>query len=165
MSPVDATFDASIDAPLFAARLTPYRSLSQRGFRILMGCVGTVCFAVGTVFWLMGFWPVMGFMGLDVAMIYVAFRASYASGRAYEDVAVSREAVRLTQVSHRGRVADHAFPQFGTRFEVDRHDEIGITQMRLANRGRSVAFGMALNPNDRESFAEAFSRALHTAKR
>ncbi|MDA8870139.1 DUF2244 domain-containing protein [Rhizobiaceae bacterium] len=160
--PIDGS---GFEAPLFAARLTPYRSLSQRGFRILMSLVAAVCFGVGTMFWMMGFWPVMGFMGLDVLLVYLAFRASYASAKAYEDVAVSRDAVQLTQVSHKGRVANHAFPQYGTRFEVDRHDEIGITQMRLANRDRSVTFGMALNPDDRESFAEEFSRAMHSAKR
>ncbi|MEL6752158.1 MAG: DUF2244 domain-containing protein [Pseudomonadota bacterium] len=152
-------------APLFEARLTPYRSLSMDGFRILMVCIGGLCFIIGSVFFFLGFWPVMGFMGLDVLLIYWAFRASYAQARGYEDVAVSREEVRLTQVTHHGRVKEHAFPQFGTRFEVDRHDEIGITQMRLANRGRIVPFGAMLNPVDRESFADAFSGAISAAKR
>ena len=150
---------------LFEARLTPYRSLSARGFRILMICVGTLCFTIGTVFWALGFWPVLGFMGLDVAIIYWAFRANYASGRAYEEVSISRDTVKLRQVSHHGNEMQHAFPQFGTRFEVDRHDEIGITQMRLANRGQAVTFGAMLNPRDKDSFADAFSAALSRAKR
>ena len=151
-------------APLFVARLTPYRSLSRQGFKILMLAISAVCFTIGLVFWSLGFWPIMGFMGLDVALIYWAFRSSYAQERGYEDVSVSRDAVYLKQVSHRGRVREHDFPQYGTRLEVDRHDEIGITQMRIANRARAVAFGSMLNPADRDTFAEAFSRALSRAK-
>ena len=161
-----ATLSASEPfAPLFVARLTPYRSLSRRGFKILMLALGTVCFTIGMVFWSLGFWPIMGFMGLDVALVYFAFRPSYAQERGYEDVSVSREAVRLRQVSHRGKIAEHDFPQFGTRLEVDRHDEIGITQMRIANRARAVEFGAMLNPADKDSFADAFAKALAAAKK
>lgn len=152
-------------APLFVARLTPYRSLSQRGFGILMLVLASICFTVGIVFWSLGLWPIMGFMGLDVALVYLAFRTSYAQARGYENVSVSRVAVRLTQVSHCGRVAEHDFPQFCTRLEVDRHEEIGITQMRIANRARAVAFGAMLNPADRDSFADAFAKALAVAKK
>ncbi|MEL6503077.1 MAG: DUF2244 domain-containing protein [Pseudomonadota bacterium] len=150
---------------VFNARLTPYRSLGTKGFRILMGCIGAICFTIGGVFTYLGFWPIMGFMGLDVLLIYWAFRASYRAANAYEDVEVSRSHVRLRKVSPKGRAEDHAFPQFGTRLEVDRHEEIGITEMRLANRKEAVALGSFLNPLDKESFADALRQALHRAKR
>jgi len=152
------------DETLFCARLVPYRSLGQQGFRILISLVSLFCFLAGLGFYLAGLWPVVGFLGLDVALIYWAFKASYRSGRAYEEVAVSRKHVSLSKVSPRGRRCDHNFPQFGTRFEVDRHDEIGITKMKLANRQHKVELGSFLNPADKESFAEAFGLALARAK-
>ncbi len=160
-----ASHNATADDILFAARLTPYRSLSNDGFRLLMGFIGTICFVVGVVFAIAGVWPILGFMGFDFLLIYWAFKSNYASARAYEDVEVSRQHVALTKVSARGRETRHQFPQFGTRLELDRHDEIGITQMRLANRQRAVPFGYFLNPADRESFATALARALSRAKR
>ena len=63
------------------------------------------------------------------------------------------------------RRPSHKFPQFGTRFQIDRHDEIGITKMRLMNRKKEIEFGYFLNPADKESFAIAFGRALACAKR
>ena len=153
------------EAPvIFAARLTPYRSLAQRHFRILLGCVAGFCLIVGTVFFVLGLWPVVGFLGLDVALFYWAFKSNYRSARAYEDVEVSRQHVLLRKVSPKGRAREHRFQQFGTRFEVDRHEEIGITQMRLSSRKQAVSFGYFLNPADRESFAHNFSRAMATAK-
>ena len=150
--------------PVFAARLTPYRSLSLDGFRVLMACIGTICLVVGTVFFLAGLWPMLGFMGLDFLLIYLAFKLNYRSASAYEDVEVSRQNILVRKVAANGRSREHLFPQFGTRFEVDRHDEIGITAMHLTNRSRRLEFGTFLNPADRESFAFAFSGAMSRAK-
>lgn len=153
------------DDLIFAARLTPYRSLGPEEFKILMGFIGSICFIVGMVFLSLGLWPVLGFMGLDFLLIFWAFKANYRSAKAFEDVEVSRRHVLLRKVTPKGKTADHEFPQFGTRFEVDRHEEIGITKMRIANRKEAVEFGYFLNPADRESFATAFTRALSKAKR
>ena len=161
---LNAETDGS-DKLVFHARLTPYRSLGESGFKLLMGFIGVVCFGVGIVFFALGLWPVLGFMGLDVVLIYWAFKSNYRSAKAYEDVAVSRQYVLLSKVSPRGKKTDHRFPQFGTRFEVERHEEIGITKMLLANRKREIEFGYFLNPADRESFAMAFSGAMAQAKR
>ncbi|NKB51915.1 MAG: DUF2244 domain-containing protein [Rhizobiaceae bacterium] len=159
------THNMASDSIVFSARLSPYRSLGQKGFRILFGLVAGVCLIVGLVFFALGLWPVLGFMGLDVLLVYWAFKSNFWSAKAYEDVEISRQHVLLRKVSPKGRKRDHTFPQFGTRFEVDRHDEIGITKMRLAHRLNSVEFGYFLNPQDRESFASAFQTAMATAKR
>jgi len=150
---------------VFAARLTPYRSLGPQGFKILMVAIGSACLIIGLVFSIAGVWPVLGFMGLDFLLIYGAFKLNFRDARAYEDVEVSRDSVFLRKVSPKGRRKDHHFPQFGTRFETARHDEIGITRMWIANRQREVEMGTFLNPVDRESFADAFSLALSKAKR
>ena len=160
-----SAYNIPADDLVFHARLTPYRSLSPSGFKLLMGIIGFICLTVGIVFSVAGVWPILGFMGLDFLIIYWAFKANYRSARSYEDVEVSRRHVLVRKVAPNGQARDHRFQQFGTRFEVDRHDEIGITKMRLANRFKAVEFGYFLNPLDRESFAEAFSRAMARAKR
>ena len=45
---------AAKDPILFAARLTPHRSLSRIGFLLLMGFLTLVSFAAGVTFWLIG---------------------------------------------------------------------------------------------------------------
>lgn len=152
------------DDLVFAARLTPYRSLGPTGFRVLIGCIGVICLVVSLVFFLAGVWPVAGFMGLDFLLIYWAFKANYREARGFEDIEVSRSHVLLRRVAPSGRIREHAFPQFGTRLEVNRHDEIGITAMTIVNRLKRVEFGKFLNPDDRESFAMAFGNALRKAK-
>src|SRR6516165_1219944 len=61
----------------FSAVLTPHRSLGPKGFMVLMGAVCAVSFGTGLLFYLLGAWPVIGFMGLDVALIYIAFKLNF----------------------------------------------------------------------------------------
>ena len=70
----------------------------------------------------------------------------------------------MSAFSARGKITEHRFNPFWTRFEVVRHHEFGITHMALAGKGRELAIGSFLNPDDRESFAQAFSSALARVK-
>lgn len=160
----DNRAEGAEEAPLFAARLFPHRSLGPRGFAALMAVVGGTWFVTGIAFMSMGAWPILGFMGLDFLILWVAFRLNYRAARAFEEVAVWPHQLRIRQVSPAGRVREHSFNPFWTRFRVDRHDEIGITRMVLLGQGRELAIGSFLNPGDRESFATAFAAALGRVK-
>lgn len=162
MSETNAAYAA--DEPFFHALLTPYRSLGRTGFQVLMGAVTFGWIVTGIFFVYNGAWPIFGFLGLDVLGLYIAFRLNYRAARAREEVIVSRTRLDIWKVSPSGRTEDHHFNPFWTRFAVKRHSEIGITSMAVEARGQHVSIGSFLNPDDRESFAKAFSRALATAK-
>jgi len=152
------------DEPFFQALLTPHRSLGRTGFLILMGAL-LFGWAVTGVFMLShGAWPVFGFFGLDVIALYVAFRLNYRAARAREEVSVSRTALDIRKVAPSGKAEAHRFNPFWARFSVARHAEIGITRMAVEAQGQDVPIGSFLNPDDRESFAAAFSGALARAK-
>lgn len=162
MNETNATTDA--DAPIFRALLMPHRSLGRTGFYALMAALLAGWVVTGVVFLSRGAWPVFGFFGLDVIAIYIAFRLNYRAAKAREEVSVSRTALDIRKTAPCGRTEDHRFNPFWARFNVARHDEIGITRMAIEGQGKAVAIGSFLNPDDRESFAAAFSRALATVK-
>src|SRR5437588_1476045 len=70
------TAPATPEPALFSALLTPHRSLSSAGFFVVMGLIAGISFVGGVVFLIAGAWPVIGFLGLDVALEYWAFRRS-----------------------------------------------------------------------------------------
>ena len=152
----------SEDQTVFAAELTPYRSLGRKGFHVLLALSGGVCFLYGIFFMATGAWPVGFFFGLDFLALYVAFRLSYRSGRAREEVTVSRTRLSIRKFSPAGRMVEHRFNPFWARFRVTRHDEFGITAMYVTGEGRFTDIGSFLNPDERESFAKAFRGALAT---
>lgn len=157
--------NAAADEPFFRALLTPHRSLGRKGFAILMGALLFGWLVTGAIFLAHGAWPVFGFFGLDVLLVYVCFRLNYRAARAREEVSVSRTSLDIKKVAPSGRSEAHHFNPFWAKFAIARHDEIGITRMAVEGQGRSVSIGGFLNPDDRESFATAFSRALATAKK
>lgn len=156
--------NAAADEPLFRALLTPHRSLGSKGFAVLMGALLFGWVVTGAVFLSNGAWPVFGFLGLDVLLVYVCFKLNYRAAQAREEVSVSRTSLDIRKTAPSGRSEAHHFNPFWAKFAVARHDEIGIVSMAVQGQGRSVPIGGFLNPDDRESFAAAFSRALSTAK-
>ena len=73
-----------------------------------MALVGGFSFIGGMFFFLLGAWPVVGFLGLDVALVYWAFRANYRAAAAFEEVTVTPSELRRAQrqPSRRGRRMD-----------------------------------------------------------
>ena len=150
---------------LFSAIITPHRSLDGTGFLILMGVVSVISFAAGMVFLLMGAWPVFGFFGLDVVLIYWAFRINYRRARAYEEVMVTPTELRVRKVSHRGRVSEWTLNPLWVRLDRDTHAEFGIERLFLVSRGRRLPIASVLSPPEKASFAAALAAALGEAKR
>ncbi|MCO5731788.1 DUF2244 domain-containing protein [Rhizobium sp. SSA_523] len=152
------------ELPVFSAELTPYRSLGRQGYRILLALTGLVCLLHAGFFLATGAWPIGLFFGLDFLLLWGAFWLNYRSGRAREEVTVSRTDVSIRKYSPAGRVVEHHFNPFWARFRVRRHEEFGITKMVVTGEGRHTDIGSFLNPDDRESFAKAFRGALATVK-
>ncbi|MEP3438984.1 MAG: DUF2244 domain-containing protein [Hoeflea sp.] len=153
------------DKPLFEAVLSPHRSLGRPGFVLLMTIITVITFVHMAIFARVGAWPVFAFFGLDLALLFGAFWLSYRSGRMRELIRMSRTDLNVRKISPSGREVDHRFNPFWTRFNIARHDEIGITDMHIIGNGRQTDVGSFLNPDDKESFASAFQRALATVKK
>lgn len=150
---------------IFSAVLTPHRSLSRKGFLILMTVLGLISFATGTAFLLAGAWPVFGFCGLDVLLIYFAFRLSYRRANAYEQVTVTPSELTVRQVSHHGRINEWTLNPLWVKLDRVVHAEFGIERLFLVSHGRRLAIAGFLGPQEKESFALALSAALGEAKR
>lgn len=149
---------------LFHATLKPYRSLSPRGYAALLMVFGATCFLSGLLFWSIGAWPIAGFFGLDILILQFAFRMNYRSARACEIVEMTPEHLTVRRIAANGRSEDFDFNPYWAKLEVDRHEEWGIVRMALASHGRRLSIGSFLNPDDRESFARAFSKALASVR-
>lgn len=151
------------DASVFRAILHPHRSLEPRGFLILMLTIGSVSFVSGMAFVLMGAWPVMGFFGLDVLLLYIAFKLNYRAARAYELVELTPRTLTLTQVSASGKSRSFEFNPYWVRVLFTERPD-GGNHLRLASHGRELEFGRLLNDDERRDFADALRRALDSGR-
>jgi uncharacterized membrane protein len=147
----------------FRAILHPHRSLGPRGFLVLMVAIGSVSFVTGMVFLAMGAWPVFGFFGLDVALVYIAFKLNYRSGRLYETVELTPAALTVTRVHPSGKRECFDFNPYWVRVFVTEGPQ-GRTDLRLTSHGREFSFGRFLTDDERRDFSDALSGALIEAR-
>ena len=143
--------------------LRPHRSLSGRGFLILMAVYGAVSFGAGLAFYSMGAWPVLGFCGLDVALVWWAFRVNYRSARETEIIDVSPAELSVRSRDARGRESVRSLNPYWLRVET--HELAGdVCELRLASKGRWVVVGRFLSDPERRELAQALRAAVAAAR-
>ncbi|MGI9520982.1 MAG: DUF2244 domain-containing protein [Hyphomicrobiaceae bacterium] len=152
----------SDDDVVFRAILTPNRSLSRQGFIVLMGAICVVSFAVGLAFFVAGAWPVVGFLGLDILLIYWAFSANYRSGQGFETVEVAPRTLKLTRSGLDSRPQAFEFQTYWVRILL--HEEpCGHTRLHLRSHGRSLPIARFLSDDERRVFASTLETEIRVA--
>lgn len=155
----------SYDSAILSRRLRPHRSLDARAFRLLVA-IFCGCGVISSLpFLFLGAWPVAGFMGLDVLLLYIAFRVNFAAARAYEDILVTPLELRVEKVSARGALRRWRFNPLFTRLEREEMEEYGVLRLDVVSRDRRVEVGGCLGSHARTDFAGELQRALLAARR
>ena len=130
---------------------------------VLMAAICCVSFGTGLLFFMLGAWPVIGFMGLDVLLIYVAFKLNFRALRLYETVDLTPEALTVTRVKPSGKEQVWSFNPYWVRLKLD--SRVGRTsELSLSSHGDRLVFASFLIDTEREDFAEALGAALTEAK-
>jgi uncharacterized membrane protein len=152
------------EAPILAAPLTRRRSLDAAAVRVLAAATFAVSAAFSLPFRLMGAWPIVGFLGLDVALLDFAFRANFRAARAYEDCHLIHFELLFARVSARGARREWRFnPAWAPIERIDRQ-EFGPRRLSLLSRGRRWEVAKFLGPDQKE-FATTLASALAEARR
>lgn len=147
----------------FRFELRPHRSLGRNGFLLLMGGLCLVSFVAGVVFSMMGAWPVTGFFGLDVALVYLAFRLNYRAGRAHEIVEVTPDVLSITRVEPSGRRRTFICNPYWARVNLTEWPD-GSTDLSVRTQETRHSFARVLNNDERRDFAAALKDALLMAR-
>jgi uncharacterized membrane protein len=158
-SPAYADPPAPFGRLFFERVLLPHRSLPPRGFHLLMVILGLISLAVGIGFVSIGAWPVVGFFGLDVAFVYVAFRLNYRSARRSETLRLAGDAFTVERVSVHGSRRMWRFQPFWVRVILEECPDES-NRLFVASHGHSLAIGDFLSPSARRELAATIREAL-----
>jgi uncharacterized membrane protein len=147
------------DRAAFEADLYPNQSLGRFGFIVLMLAVSSVSVALGLAFALMGAWPVAGFFGLDILLLYLAIRAARRQGQRREHIRLDDSGLHVRCVAADGACRDWRFEPYWVRVQMDdppRRDSF----LTLDSHGRRLRVGAFLTPEERLDLARALRAAL-----
>ena len=152
------------DSALFAARLFPRRSFTPAAARRLLAATFVASALFSLPFYLAGAWPIVGFLGLDVGLLWLAFRVSFRAARAYEDYRLTYLELEFARVSAHGARREWRFHPAWVTLE---RGEMGPTTERLAlrSRGRRHEIASFLGPDEKAAFTGDLARALGEARR
>lgn len=138
--------------------LHPHRSLPPRAFRVLMLSLAALSVFVGIACLLVGAWPIFGFFGLDVALVYLAFRVSYRAARQHERVRLTDESLTVERVSAKGAQQTSRFEPYWVRVRYEETPDSSF--LTVGSHGRTLVLGSFLAPEARRSFARQLADAL-----
>lgn len=159
LAPEPAPQSAAFDAVLF-----PNRSLPNAGFLAVMAVVIGANVIFGIYFFAIGAWPVIGFCGLDVFLVWLAFKLSYRQGRLHERVRIEGGDMRVSRVLPSGHESRWRLEPFWARVVID-NPEQHESRVRVVSKGRSLVLGAFLSPDERMAFGKALDAALLRAQR
>tara|TARA_Y100000766_G_C18747986_1_gene527002 strand:- start:393 stop:860 length:468 start_codon:yes stop_codon:yes gene_type:complete len=137
----------------------PYRSLSKKGFRNLMFIVCFIFFSVGIFFWYIGAWPVFGFIGLDVFLLYYAFKINYRSGEIFETVKILSQKLYITRNFPSGKKQIWSLDSYWTKVEIlnpSKHQH----NLIVKSKNKVVLLGSFLNYSDKKKLLSKIQSAL-----
>jgi uncharacterized membrane protein len=149
---------------IFARRLTPHRSLTPETFRTLIIVFGVVSFGCSLPFMVLGAWPVVGFFGLDVLGLYLAFIANFRAARISETLDVTPLELVFTKTGVDGKSRQWRFNPSWVRLEEKVHEEFGPQHVSLVSRGERIEIGAFLGPDQKAELARDLAKALATAR-
>jgi uncharacterized membrane protein len=128
-----------------------------------MSILAAWSFVGGIVFLIVGAWPVLGFVGIDVALVWWAFKASYRDRRAHERLRLADGVLTVHRVDKRGVEERFTFPSYWLRVRLEESDD-GRGTLVLSSHGRHLVVGAFLAPEERAALAADLSAALARAQ-
>ena len=149
----------------WSVTLTPHRSLGRQGFMVLFGLVVALNLLIAIFFFILKAWPVFGFLGLDVALVWFAFRASEKSAKQSERILIEGDDVRLIKQLPKSPTQEKSFNRRWTKvlLEYDEAREM-VGRLFLVSRGERTEIASFLGADERQSLAEALKAAIISPK-
>ncbi len=144
---------------LFHATIVPRRSLSRRGWAVVLGSLATLGGVAGLRFALLGLWPVIGCMAAEAGLAAALLGAHARAGRASEVLLLESGRMRVLRTDPAGRRSVRDLPS-GWLNPVLEEAPGRVPRLLLVTHGRGVEVAAALGEAEKRELAAALAAAL-----
>lgn len=144
----------------FEAIITPPRSFTRGGFLVVAALLGGGAVLSGGLFLAMGAWPVLGFLGAEIALALALILAHARwSGRESEVIVLDGGVLRVTRTDRRGRREMRELPAYWARVERPAGGGAAVVL-----HGERIGFGRHLTREECDDLAGALEAALRRGR-
>jgi uncharacterized membrane protein len=151
------------DEPL-RIEIRPNCSLSVRGARVFFASACLAPFGMGGVFAWKGFWPILPFAGLEMALLAWALKVSLQRRFHHQTITVTEAQVRVE--SHDGRGSSQVvFPRHWAQVKLRRPAaRLHPCRLTIESHGRQYELGGFLTEEERRGLALRLQRHIGRIK-
>jgi len=154
--------DQAAPDPLLDLRLSPDVADRLPFVRRFLIFFGGVCLLVGGIFMSLGAQPVLGFMGIEVVLLYAVYKYCERNARQTDHVTVSGRDVIVRTTDRYGRQSLSRFDTQWSNLRTARRDDTG-GGLILSSKGRSRRIGTFLDPAERQKVLDLVEGVLRGA--
>jgi len=115
---------------------------------------------IGGIFFSIGAWPIPGFLGLDVLLLYWAFRANYRAATLVEHVRLDTDRLTVSRTLPNGRKTSWQLEPNWLQVDIEKPNEFD-DRLVLRSHGNQLVVGSFLTPLERSQVASALRQALN----
>lgn len=150
-----------MDGDGFCIEIKPHRSLGPIGFLVMFALVAIINMMAGLFFYHLGAWPVLAFLGLDVLIVWYAFRKNFIDANQFEILERDCGDLVLRRFVRGVEVEVSRFIKCWTRIEMSSEEEpISAGRLYLVTRGRRTEIGSCLGRAEKTRLSEAIRAEL-----
>jgi uncharacterized membrane protein len=131
-------------------------SLSSGGRLLAFTFIFVVAVGIAIAFAFLGAWPILPFAGLEMLVLYLAFRYVDRHAADYERIAIDGDRVAVESFEA-GRMRHHEFNRCWARLVVDD----GGNRLALRSHGRELEIGRFVAVERRIEIAHELKRQMH----
>ena len=147
----------------------PHRSLSPKGFAIVMGVLAGLLFIIGLGFFLAGAWPVIGFLGLELLVVWGAFKLNYRAARHRETIHTTTEELMVESQTPAGKQAQKSFPIGWLRVSLSPSKSPVVSsrdqqKIILSSHGEQAEIGKYLHPAEKAGLSRELGAMIDRAR-
>jgi uncharacterized membrane protein len=140
--------------------IVPNCSMTGRGALFFFASLCVVSFAIAGFWAWRGFWPVLPFAGLEMALLGWALHTSLKRRLHRETITVSESDVRIESVDARQSV-EVVFPRHWARVTLRRPDSpLHPSRLAIESHGRRCEVGSFLTEQERRGLAQRLTRLI-----
>ena len=149
---------------IFKILLSPHRSLSTRGFYFVMFLCLIISVGVGLFFYSLGAWPVISFFGLDILLIYIAFKINYKSAKKTEKITLTHQELIVERQKLFGGSNSWKFkPPHWVKVTIKSHSN-SSSRVVLSSHGEAIFIGDSVSEIERIETANKIKDGLERLK-
>ena len=147
-------------SPSQRIEIAPNCSLTRRGALLFFASLCVVTFGFGTFLATRGFWPVLPFAGLEMALLGWALKMSLRRRYHRETIIVSEADVRVESRDH-SHYVEVVFPRHWARVKLRRpQSPLHPSCLTIESHGHRCEVGSFLTEQERQGLAQRLTRLI-----